>query len=120
MHCILVPGGGLEPNQPSVCKTAALPIELTRCRVVGTDPGTLRGAHDLESGAGIEPAISWVATRRHTNLTIRSETVLVIHFLCTQAHLVVLDSMSRATVVISRPLRDMCQKGAFLFFLDHI
>lgn len=64
--------GDSNPTNPLCVKQPLYQIELTRCRAVGPDPGTLRGTHDLESGAGIEPAISWVATRRHTNLTIRS------------------------------------------------
>ena len=63
---------GSNPRQ-SICKNAALPTELTRRGAADPNPGTLRGHHDdVESGARLELAIFWVATRRHTNLTTRS------------------------------------------------
>lgn len=57
----------------SPCKRAALPTELTRRRTIDPNPGVLRGVYDdMESGARFELAISWIAARRHTNLTTRS------------------------------------------------
>ena len=61
--------------RPPICKNGALPTELTPRESVGCCPAALRRTHDdVESGSGVEPEISWVATRRHTNLTTRSKT----------------------------------------------
>ena len=54
-----------NPRHP-ICKNGALPAELTPRGSVGCGPAARRRTHDdLEGGAGFEPAISWVAARRH-------------------------------------------------------